>query len=90
MIPLMPFSTLTRTQQFVAEEWSTYFTDGAVAPAKDVQGGWKGLLYANLAIINPTASYNFFVSPDFQPEWLDGGATRTWYIALAAALGGAP
>lgn len=90
MIPLLPFSCLTRSLQFVAEEWVTYFADGAFNQAKDVQGGWKGLLYSNLAIINPTASYNFFTQADFKPEWLDGGATRAWYIAYAAALGGGP
>ena len=90
MIPAMPFSTLTRGQQFVAEEWVTYFVDGAIAQASTVLGGWKGLLYANLAIINPTAAYNFFTQPNFDPSWLDGGATRTWYIAMCAMLGGAP
>ncbi|ETN37818.1 uncharacterized protein HMPREF1541_07441 [Cyphellophora europaea CBS 101466] len=90
MIPMLPFSTLTRSPQFVAEEWGAYFVDGAFNQAKDVQGGWKGLLYSNLCIINPRASYNFFTQPDFRPEWIDGGATRAWYIAYAAALGGAP
>ena len=87
MIPLMPFSTLTRTPQFVAEEWGTYFADSAVTPAWNVSGGWKGLLYANLANINPTASYNFFAQDNFDPSWIDGGATRTWYIVLAALSG---
>jgi endo-1,3(4)-beta-glucanase len=89
MIPIMPFSTLTRTQQFVAEEWATYFADGAVAQASEVQGGWRGILYSNLAIINPRAAYNFFTQANFDPSWLDGGATRTWYIAMSAMLGGA-
>ncbi len=88
IIPMMPFSCLTRTQQFVAEEWATYFTDGAVAQASNVQGGWKGIVYSNLAIINPTAAYNFFTQQNFDPSWIDGGATRTWYIALSAMLGG--
>lgn len=90
MIPLQPFSTLTRTTSFVMEEWNTYFANGAVAQAASVVGGWKGILYANLAIINPTAAYNFFTQPNFDPSWLDGGASRTWYIALAAGLGGSP
>ena len=90
MLPLMPFSTLTRTLDFVAEEWATYFADGAVDPASNVQGGWKGILYANFAIINPTAAWNFFADPNFDPGWLDGGASRTWYLAFAAGLGGSP
>lgn len=87
MIPLLPFSGFTRSAKFVDEEWKAYFADNAFNPAKNVQGGWKGLLYANLANINPTASYNFFTQPNFKPEWLDGGATRSWYIAYAAGLG---
>jgi endo-1,3(4)-beta-glucanase len=87
MIPIMPFSTLTRTQQFVAEEWVTYFVDGACDPASNVTGGWKGILYSNLAIIDPQTAYEFFTQPNFDPSWLDGGASRTWYIALAASLG---
>ncbi|KIW94756.1 uncharacterized protein Z519_04733 [Cladophialophora bantiana CBS 173.52] len=90
MIPLMPFSTLTRTEQFVTEEWITYFADGAVRQATDITGGWKGIVYANLAIINPTAAYNFFTQPNFDMGWIDGGASLTWYIALSALLGGAP
>ncbi|OAP55021.1 hypothetical protein AYL99_10721 [Fonsecaea erecta] len=89
MIPLMPFSTLTRTEQFVTEEWITYFADGAVRQATDIAGGWKGIVYANLAIINPTAAYNFFTQPNFDMGWIDGGASLTWYIALSALLGGA-
>ena len=90
MIPIMPCSTLTRKQQFVAEEWATYFADGAVAQASNVQGGWKGILYSNFAIINPTAAYNFFAQLNFDPGWIDGGATRTWYLTMSAMLGGAP
>ena len=88
MIPMMPYSSLTRTQQFVAEEWATYFADGGSAQASNIQGGWKGLIYSNLAIINPRAAYNFFTQPNFDDGWIDGGATRTWYIALSAMLGG--
>ncbi|KAK4948609.1 endo-1,3-beta glucanase [Elasticomyces elasticus] len=90
MIPVMPFSTLTRTQQFVAEEWTTYFADGAVRDATNITGGWKGIVYANFANINPTAAYDFFTQDDFDMSWIDGGASLTWYIALSAVLGGAP
>jgi endo-1,3(4)-beta-glucanase len=86
MVPLMPFSPLTRSQNFVTEEWNTYFSDGKVAQAAEVQGGWKGILYANLAIINPRAAFNFFNQQDFDPSWLDGGASRTWYLAFAAGM----
>ncbi|KAK5420217.1 endo-1,3-beta glucanase [Exophiala xenobiotica] len=86
----MPFSTLTRTEQFVAEEWTTYFADGAVRDASGIDGGWKGIVYANFAIINPTAAYEFFTQDNFDMSWIDGGASLTWYIAQSAMLGGSP
>lgn len=72
MIPLNPSSTLTRTQPFVQEEWDTFFSDGRV---DQVQGGWRGILYANYAIIDPTASWNFFAQDGFDNSWLDGGVS---------------
>jgi endo-1,3(4)-beta-glucanase len=83
MLPLLPSSTLARTQTFVAEEWDTYFSNGRVDAA---EGRWKGVLYANLAIINPTAAWQFFSQPNFDVSWIDGGASRTWYLALAAGM----
>ena len=49
MIPLMPFSTLTRSASFVTEEWNTYFADGQVDQAQNVVGGWKGILWGYLS-----------------------------------------
>jgi endo-1,3(4)-beta-glucanase len=83
MLPLLPSSTLSRTKTFVTEEWDTYFSNGRVDA---VQGGWKGVLYANLAIINPTAARQFFSQPNFDVSWIDGGASRSWYLALAAGM----
>lgn len=87
MLPLMPFSTLTRTQKFVTEEWNTYFSNGRV---DSVVGGWRGILYANLAIIDAVTSYKFFSAPNFDMSLLDGGASLTWYLTWSAALGGSP
>lgn len=86
MIPLLPSSSLTRTKKFVQEEWDTYFSNGR---AEAITGGWKGLLFANLASINPTAAWQYFSAANFDASTLDGGASRTWYMAMAAALGGA-
>jgi endo-1,3(4)-beta-glucanase len=82
MIPLNPSSSYTRGARFVQEEWDTYFSNGRV---DQVQGGWKAILYANYALINPQAAYDFFADPDFDTT-LDGGASRTWYLAYTAAL----
>jgi endo-1,3(4)-beta-glucanase len=83
MLPLLPHSTLTRTQRFVTEEWNTYFSNGR---ADAVVGGWKGILFGNLAIIDAKSSWNFFARGDFDWSWLDGGASRTWYLAMAAGM----
>jgi endo-1,3(4)-beta-glucanase len=85
MLPLLPCSTLTRTERFVQEEWDTWFGSGR---AESVQGGWKGILFANLAIVNPGAAWSFFANAGFDAGTLDGGASRTWYLAWAAGLGG--
>lgn len=85
MLPLMPFSTLTRTKTFVTEEWNQY---NFASYAPSVVGGWKGILYANLAIIDPATSYAFFSDPTFDYNNLDGGASLTWYLTWSAALGG--
>ena len=85
MLPLNPSSTLTRNPTFVTEEWNMYFSNGRV---DQIVGGWRGILYANLAIIDPQTAYNFFASPGFDSGFLDGGASRTWYLAWCAGLGG--
>lgn len=87
MLPLLPYSALTRPSRFVFEEWSLLFDPAnatAPAPASTVQGGWKGILYANLALIDPKRSWEFFAQRDFDMRWIDGGASRTWYLAWAA------
>ncbi|GAB1204034.1 hypothetical protein APSETT445_002683 [Aspergillus pseudonomiae] len=89
MLPLLPASPYVRSQKFVKEEWDALFATNAAAPAEHVQAGWKGVLYANLALIDPVSSWNFFAQPNFDYSVIDGGATRTWYLALAAGLGGA-
>jgi len=77
MIPLNPSSAFIRTRNFVNEEWSTYFSNGRI---DQIDGGWRGLLYSNLAIIDPQTSYNFFNQDNFEPTWLDGGASR--YVSI--------
>ncbi|THC99385.1 hypothetical protein EYZ11_001109 [Aspergillus tanneri] len=84
MLPLLPSSPFVRRQKFVQEEWNAMFTSSASTPAEKVQGGWKGILYANLALVDPAASWEYFAGPNFDYGSLDGGATRTWYLAFAA------
>ncbi|KAK2807826.1 hypothetical protein FQN50_005215 [Emmonsiellopsis sp. PD_5] len=90
MLPLIPSSTYTRQKKFVQEEWDAMFAEQASTPASKVVGGWRGVLYANLAIIDPQASWKFFSEDPFDLAFIDGGATRTWYLAYAASLGGGP
>ncbi|KAH8668109.1 glycoside hydrolase family 81 protein [Tricladium varicosporioides] len=87
MLPILPHSTLTRTKQFVQEEWDAYFSNGR---AEQVQGSWRGVLFSNLVLIDPRGSWNFFARGDFDASWLDGGASRTWCLAMAAGMGGGP
>lgn len=84
MLPLLPSSSFTRTQPFVKQEWDEYFAPKGARPAEKVGGGWKGILYANLALIDPKKAWQFFSQGHFDYGWIDGGASRTWYLAFAA------
>lgn len=84
MIPVSPISPYIRSATFIKQEWERYFSAGRV---DQVEGGWRGILYANYAIIEPKAAWEFFASSSFKNEWLDQGASRTLYLTLAAAWG---
>lgn len=84
MIPILPCSAYTRDRQFVADEWNAMFAPNAVKPASTVDGGWRGILYGNLALNDPKTAYDFFAQSDFDYAFLDGGASRVWYLAFAA------
>ncbi|TFK45626.1 putative endo-1,3-beta-glucanase [Heliocybe sulcata] len=84
MIPISPVSPYIRSGKFVQEEWSRHFSGGRV---DKVEGGWRGILYANYALVDPQRAWEFFASHNFKTEWLDQGASRTWYLLLASAWG---
>ncbi|EFR00061.1 endo-1,3(4)-beta-glucanase 1 [Nannizzia gypsea CBS 118893] len=83
-LPNLPNSAYTRSAKFVKEEWDAIFASRAAVPAEKVTGGWKGVLYANLAIIDPQASWKYFAQPSLDLASIDGGASRIWYLAYAA------
>ena len=87
MLPILASSGYTRSATFVAEEWKAFFDAGRV---DQIDGGWRGILYANLALIDPKAAWKWFSGPKFDVKYLDGGASLTLYLALAAGLGGSP
>jgi len=82
MLPLLPSSPLVRSAAFVEEEWATWFSDGRA----DVDGGWRGILYGNLATAEPGTAWDFFTSSSFDSSYLDGGASLTWYLAFAGGM----
>ena len=85
MIPINPSSAYTRRRKFVQEEWDAYFSEGR---ADKAEGGWKGILYANQILIDPFAALEYFSNPKFDMTSLDGGASRTFYLAYAAVMAG--
>ncbi|KAF4463067.1 glucan 13-beta-glucosidase [Fusarium albosuccineum] len=84
MIPILPPSNLARTNAFVLQEWNTYFSNGRV---DKINNEWRGIIYANYATIQPKKAWDFFTQSNFNTSWIDGGASRTWYLAYAGALG---
>jgi endo-1,3(4)-beta-glucanase len=81
MLPLLPHTPFIRTAAFVREEWETYFSNGRV---ESIQNGWRGILMGNLATVDPRGAFTFFSQGGFQPGWLDGGASLTWYLCYSA------
>jgi endo-1,3(4)-beta-glucanase len=81
MLPLLPCTALTRSAEFVSQEWNKFFSNGR---ADSVAGGWKGILYGNYAAANASGAFKFFSAKAFDPTWLDGGASLTWYLAYSA------
>ncbi|RDA93880.1 hypothetical protein CP533_4515 [Ophiocordyceps camponoti-saundersi (nom. inval.)] len=82
MIPILAPTAFVRRPRFVSEEWETYFSKGRI---DSVGSAWKSIVYASYATVDPAMAYKFFTSKDFQPQWLDGGASLTWFMAYAAA-----
>lgn len=80
MIPILPPSNFARTNKFVKEEWDTYFSKGRI---DKIDNAWKGIAYGNYATVEPKTAWNFFNSTSFDANWIDGGASRTWYLAYA-------
>lgn len=83
MLPLSPALSFTRQPSFILEEWNAYFNNTSRWPAANITGGWRGILYGNLACIDPKAAYRLFSQQHFEGAWLDGGASRTWYLAFS-------
>lgn len=85
MIPITPISNYVRDTQFATEEWNQM----QLGPLADsIDGGWKGLLMLNCAIVDPRRAWSFFSQPNFQASWLDNGMSRTWSLAYCAGMGG--
>ncbi|CAK7242236.1 MAG: endo-1,3-beta glucanase [Sporothrix thermara] len=85
MLPLLPCSPLCRPPAFVLQEWHDTFSDGRADAAP---GGWRGVLYGNLATARPEAAWAWFSQNGFRGDMLDQGASRTWYLCYAAVLAG--
>ncbi|KJZ78459.1 hypothetical protein HIM_01850 [Hirsutella minnesotensis 3608] len=84
MIPILPPTPFVRVPNFVREEWDAFFSNGRV---DSIRNAWRGIIYANYATVDPRKAWEVFTSPNFDPLWLDGGASLTWFMAYAAALG---
>ncbi|KAL3956453.1 hypothetical protein ACCO45_009299 [Purpureocillium lilacinum] len=84
MIPILPPTPFVRVSDFVREEWDAFFSNGRI---DNIRNAWKGIIYASYATVDPKKAWEFFTSKTFDPQWLDGGASLTWFMAYAAALG---
>ncbi|VUC20829.1 unnamed protein product, partial [Clonostachys rosea] len=81
MIPILAPTPFIRGQDFVQEEWNMFFSDGRI---DEIRNAWKGIIYASYATIDPKKAWEFFSSKEFDPHWIDGGASLTWFLAFSA------
>jgi endo-1,3(4)-beta-glucanase len=47
---------------------------------------------ANYALVDARAAWEFFrsgIAGEWDEGWIDGGASRSWYLVWCAGLGGA-
>lgn len=84
----MPFTPYVRTSTLVQQEWDAYFgnySNGFSPYIDGVHGGWRGILEADYALVDPTGAYAFFDNSTggFDAEYLDDGASLTWYLVSA-------
>ncbi|KPM35539.1 putative endo-1,3(4)-beta-glucanase 2 [Neonectria ditissima] len=84
MIPVLAPTAYTRSTTFVTQEWNAYFSNGRI---DDIDNEWKSIIYANYATVNPKKAWDYFTSSSFKSTNIDGGASLTWYMTYAAALG---
>lgn len=81
MIPILAPTPFVRRPEFVEEEWNVFFSEGRI---DDIRNAWKGIIYASYATVKPKLAWEFFSSRQFDPQWLDGGASLTWFMAFSA------
>ncbi|KAL6806564.1 glycoside hydrolase family 81 protein [Trichoderma sp. SZMC 28013] len=87
MIPILPSTPFVRVKEFVQEEWDAFFSDGRI---DDIGNAWKGIIWASYASVEPKKAWEFFSSRSFSPQWLDGGASLTWFMAYSAGKSRGP
>lgn len=81
-IPITPASSFIRSPTFVQQEWE----EKLAAIVDDVTDGWRGIMMLNVALYDPTTSYDFFNSSSFQTAYLDDGQSKTWSLTYSGAF----
>jgi Glycosyl hydrolase family 81 C-terminal domain len=81
MLPITVATPWYRTRNFTQQEWDLYFRN---KKEEDIDGGWWGIIIANLAIIDPKKAWRIFKDPNYNPIRIDPGASRAWYLAFVA------
>jgi endo-1,3(4)-beta-glucanase len=81
MIPILPSTPFVRVKEFVNQEWDSFFSNGR---AENIGNAWKSILFGNYATVAPEKAWEVFSATNFEPQWLDGGASLTWLMAYSA------
>lgn len=81
MIPVHAPTGFSRSDALIRQEWNAFFSNGRI---DRIDNGWKSIIYANSALVAPRRAWDYFRANSFKQNWLDGGASRTWYMAYTA------
>ncbi|CAN6613435.1 glucan endo-1,3-beta-D-glucosidase 2 [Trichomonascus vanleenenianus] len=82
MIPFTPISNYIRPSSFCQQEWNAKLAS-VVGP---LTTGWKGVLEVDQALFSPQNAVNWLMQSKFNYGQIDGGMSRGWCLALAAAV----
>jgi endo-1,3(4)-beta-glucanase len=88
MMPICPITAYIRSKKFAIEEWQQFFKGNNSSSSVLEDKAWTALLRGNQATFDPTTSFEFFASGEFEDAFMMDGDSRAYYLMYSASLAG--